>query len=91
MFFSDFRDSIAKIYCLISTKMDPRSDMCNIRSFKHNVELQETRKTVKHGYFSDFRDSIAKVHCLFLTQMDPRGDIGNIRIFKHNAKLQETQ
>ena len=41
--FSDFRDSIAKIYLLISTKMDPRSDMGNIRSFKHNAQLQETR------------------------------------------------
>ena len=41
--FSDFRDSIAKIYCLISTKMDQPSDMGNIRIFKPNAELQETR------------------------------------------------
>merc|ERR1712112_734460 len=40
---------IAKIYCLISTKMDPRSDMGYIRSFKHNAELHETRLTVKNG------------------------------------------
>ena len=61
------------IFCCVTKSITRRRRVGmlvgNIRSFKHNAELQETRKTVEKTGFSDVQDCIVESNCVNSTKI----------------------